>query len=503
MKRITYILFIYCILLLFSFNLNVIGAIQDESINALQTKLQNLQESIQKAQESIKNTCPTNSYLKNGLCYCNEGLVWNEKSTECITYNQACQSKYGSNTYGDKNYCYCTEGYVWNKNRTKCITHTEDCCLKYGNYVIGRKGDKKYASYCDCEEGYVWNKEKTKCITPTEWCLIEYNNDERIKAYKEGTEYKCKCIDGYVWRNELNKCVTYTEDCQLKYGNHVIGKKGDEKYASYCDCEEGYGWNLNKTECIPKFEVFIEYFSQKNTILLLVAILLGLIPILIWFFVLSIAIKKVFKKSISLKRFFTFFGFGILITPLVWYGEGLYLKLLKVNLNVSLSVFNIILVYGGIAVVEELAKFFSTSFILKRNKYFDEAIDAMIYLIVLALGFGLVENILAVNQEIVAGSLLLPILQNMGLRFIGANLIHLLASGFIGYFWALSLLKKKKSYLYWGLILGIVLHFFFNLVIIKFGGTAVFLVSLALIALLILFLNDFKKLSNLLQKSSS
>jgi RsiW-degrading membrane proteinase PrsW (M82 family) len=175
------------------------------------------------------------------------------------------------------------------------------------------------------------------------------------------------------------------------------------------------------------------------------------------------------------------FGLGILITPLIWYGEGLYLKLLRIDMNASLTLLNIIFVYGGIAVIEELAKFFSAYFILKRNKYFDEAIDAMIYLIVLALGFGLVENILAASQEIVNGSLLLPVFQTMSLRFVGANLLHALSSGIIGFFWALFLLKKKKSnQLYWGLVLGIALHFFFNLAIIKFGGTAVFLVSLGL-----------------------
>ena len=227
---------------------------------------------------------------------------------------------------------------------------------------------------------------------------------------------------------------------------------------------------------------------------------LGILPIVLW---LVFFLWQDILKPEPLKWLMILFGLGILITPLVWYGEGLYLKLLRVDLNVSLSVFNIILVYGGIAIIEELTKFFSAYFILKKNKHFDEAIDAMIYLIVLALGFGLVENILAASQEIVEGGILLPVLQTMSLRFVGANLLHALSSGIVGFFWALSLLKKKKSYLYWGLILGIVLHFFFNLVIIKFGGTAVFLVSLALIALLILFLNDFKKLSNLLQKSSS
>ena len=204
---------------------------------------------------------------------------------------------------------------------------------------------------------------------------------------------------------------------------------------------------------------------------------LGILPIVLW---LVFFLWQDILKPEPLKWLMILFGLGILITPLVWYGEGLYLKLLRVDLNVSLSVFNIILVYGGIAIIEELTKFFSAYFILKKNKHFDEAIDAMIYLIVLALGFGLVENILAASQEIVEGGILLPVLQTMSLRFVGANLLHALSSGIIGFFWALFLLKKKKSYLYWGLILGIVLHFFFNLVIIRFGGTAVFLISLGL-----------------------
>jgi RsiW-degrading membrane proteinase PrsW (M82 family) len=205
---------------------------------------------------------------------------------------------------------------------------------------------------------------------------------------------------------------------------------------------------------------------------------LGILPIVLW---LVFFLWQDILKPEPLKWLMILFGLGILITPLIWYGEGLYLKLLRIDMNASLTLLNIIFVYGGIAVIEELAKFFSAYFILKKNKYFDEAIDAMIYLIVLALGFGLVENILAASQEIVNGSLLLPVFQTMSLRFVGANLLHALSSGIIGFFWALFLLKKKKSnQLYWGLVLGIALHFFFNLAIIKFGGTAVFLVSLGL-----------------------
>jgi len=203
---------------------------------------------------------------------------------------------------------------------------------------------------------------------------------------------------------------------------------------------------------------------------------LGILPIVLW---LVFFLWQDILKPEPLKWLIILFCLGILITPLIWYGEDLYLKLLRIDMNASLSFLNIILVYGGIAVIEELAKFFSVFSILKRNKHFDEAIDAMIYLIVLALGFGLVENILAASQEMVEGGLLLPVLQTMSLRFVGANLLHALSSGIIGFFWALSLLKRK-SHLYWGLVLGIALHFLFNLGIIKFGGTTVFLVSLGL-----------------------
>ncbi|MGB9763651.1 MAG: PrsW family glutamic-type intramembrane protease, partial [Minisyncoccia bacterium] len=144
-------------------------------------------------------------------------------------------------------------------------------------------------------------------------------------------------------------------------------------------------------------------------------------------------------------------------------------------------------------------KFLSATLILKKNKYFDEAIDAMIYLIVLALGFALVENILATSEDLITNNGLLVAFQIAALRFVFADLIHALSSGLIGFFWALSLVKKKKAYLFWGLISGIILHFVFDLVIIKSGGIALFLVSLALITLLIIFLISLKKSSNLLQ----
>lgn len=210
---------------------------------------------------------------------------------------------------------------------------------------------------------------------------------------------------------------------------------------------------------------------------LFLASFLGILPIIIW---LVFFLWQDVQKPEPAKWLLVFFVLGVAITPLVWYFENLYLKFLGIDLNKNLSLLSLIIVYLGIAFIEEITKFVTAFLVLKKNKYFDEAIDAMIYLVVLALGFGLVENILAGSQEITEGNLLLSVLQTMSLRFVGANLLHALSSGLIGFFWALSLVKKKKAYLFWGLVSGITLHFIFNLVIIKFGGLAVFFVSLGL-----------------------
>ena len=119
----------------------------------------------------------------------------------------------------------------------------------------------------------------------------------------------------------------------------------------------------------------------------------------------------------------------------------------------------------------------------------------MIYLIVLALGFAVVENILIFYQGISSGEHFLATFQVTTLRFVGANLLHALSSGIIGFFWALKLVTGEKRYLGIGLILGILLHWAFNIAIINLGGDALFLVSLILflVGIVILWAFDVLK----------
>ena len=211
---------------------------------------------------------------------------------------------------------------------------------------------------------------------------------------------------------------------------------------------------------------------------LVIASIIALIPILIWMlFFLGEDVKKPEPWFWILILFLV----GMAITPLVWEGENIFFKLLHLPMENNISLRYILPAYLVVAIIEELSKFGAALVILKHNKYFDEAIDAMVYLIALALGFAFVENFLVAYQQIGTSNVLIPALQITGLRFIGANLLHVICSGTIGFFWALYLLKKKKKFLFWGISLGILLHWVFNAAIMFRGGEAIAPVALVIL----------------------
>ena len=210
---------------------------------------------------------------------------------------------------------------------------------------------------------------------------------------------------------------------------------------------------------------------------LILASLCGILPIALW---LIFFLWQGIKKPEPLRWIGILFLLGMAITPFVWFLENYFINLLQIDINAALPFLISAFIYLVVAGIEELAKFFSAALLLRKNKYFNEAIDAMIYLIVLGLGFGVVENILISYQAISSGGHFLSTFQITTLRFIGANLLHALSCGLIGFFWALKLVTGKKRYLGIGLTLGILLHWAFNIAIINLGGDAVFLISLIL-----------------------
>ena len=140
-----------------------------------------------------------------------------------------------------------------------------------------------------------------------------------------------------------------------------------------------------------------------------------------------------------------------------------------------------------LSAIEEIFKFAAARLVIDKHPYdFDEPIDAMIYMIVAALGFAAVENIAAASKS---AELLF---ETTTLRFIGATLLHTLSSGLLGYYWAREIITRRKYLLYTGFALATALHTGFNYLILNYEPVVIPTTFLIVAAIFILY--DFEKL---------
>ena len=142
---------------------------------------------------------------------------------------------------------------------------------------------------------------------------------------------------------------------------------------------------------------------------------------------------------------------------------------------------------------EELAKYLVVRFSILRNPEFDEPVDAMEYMIISALGFAAVENILvAIRYKSVT-----VLLSTLFVRFLGATLLHALSSAVVGFFLARAIFWKKNrrryplrlAFVFLGLLIATCLHGSFNFLIIVYSKlqTPIFLYLVVAFLLLLAF----------------
>jgi RsiW-degrading membrane proteinase PrsW (M82 family) len=128
-------------------------------------------------------------------------------------------------------------------------------------------------------------------------------------------------------------------------------------------------------------------------------------------------------------------------------------------------------VFIGTALIEEFMKYLVFREKVSPSAEFDEPIDAIIYMIIIALGFAAFENFLVLlGLDFLSLSLFLKNAFLLSLfRFVSAIFLHALTSGIFGYFLALSSIKQKNKgiLLIKGLTLATLLHGFYNLAINK------------------------------------
>src|SRR3989338_6492491 len=187
---------------------------------------------------------------------------------------------------------------------------------------------------------------------------------------------------------------------------------------------------------------------------------LGLAPSLVW---LSFYLRKDCHpepKYLLTKAFLM----GIIISPLAIL---LQLGFAELRTLICLEIFSqgTPTFFLWSSFVEEFLKFFAIYLVILRSPEFDEPVDGMIYMITAALGFAAIENILVMLNLIPNGAG--TALNTLALRFIGATLLHALASGLIGYFMAMSWFfqEHKKKLIVFGLAIATLFHAAFNMLI--------------------------------------
>lgn len=142
-------------------------------------------------------------------------------------------------------------------------------------------------------------------------------------------------------------------------------------------------------------------------------------------------------------------------------------------------------------IVEEVLKYAAALIVVLWNKAVDQPIDIIIYMITIALGFSALENALFIFNPLSSGNIAESVLTGH-FRFLGATLLHILASGTLGVCMALAFYKRKSLRIIYatiGLILAIVLHALFNFSIMDASGGTVLMVFLFVwLGIIVLFL---------------
>jgi RsiW-degrading membrane proteinase PrsW (M82 family) len=125
--------------------------------------------------------------------------------------------------------------------------------------------------------------------------------------------------------------------------------------------------------------------------------------------------------------------------------------------------------------LEEILKYAAALVIVFWHRAVDEPIDMVVYMIAIALGFAALENALFIFNPLMAGDYFGSALTG-SFRFVGATLLHVLASGTVGVFMALSYYQSTSLRVLAGTVglsLAIVLHALFNFFIMDATGETV------------------------------
>ncbi len=210
-----------------------------------------------------------------------------------------------------------------------------------------------------------------------------------------------------------------------------------------------------------------------------IAFLAGLIPALFWLW-FWLREDKAHPEPKALLA--TSFIAGMLIVPLVLPLQQFAMERFTGD--------NLVFVW---VIIEEVLKYSAALIVVLWNKAVDEPIDAIIYMLTIALGFSALENALFIFNPLQDGDVANSFITG-NFRFLGATLLHVLASSTVGVAMALSYYAKswiKVLVATFGLFVAVILHALFNFSIIDASGGTVLVVFMfvwmGIVVLFILF----------------
>lgn len=233
-------------------------------------------------------------------------------------------------------------------------------------------------------------------------------------------------------------------------------------------------------------------------------ILFGVLPSLTWLFYYLRKDLHPEPKRMIVKVFLC----GALITiPVFFIQLGLSKWLAKLYsfeffINYPLAI-ELLKWFVVIALTEELLKYIVVRLAILHNGELDEPLDIMLYMVVAALGFAAVENVLYLFSPIDNASFKTILESAMiisFIRFIGATFLHTLCSGLLGYFLALSSIRTHKRFrlTILGISLATLLHGLYNFSIITLQAPMNFGVPiLIIIGLAIFMMHDFDEVKKI------
>jgi len=227
---------------------------------------------------------------------------------------------------------------------------------------------------------------------------------------------------------------------------------------------------------------------------IIIYIFLGVLPSLVWlFYYLKKDLHPEPKKMII--RIFLWGAFITLPVFFVQVGLTSLIGLVKIDTLAK----NLIYWFIIISFSEEFFKYLVVRIKVFNSPNLDEPLDIMLYMVISALGFAAIENVLYLVPTIGQISFEKALVIDL-IRSIGAVFLHTLCSAVIGYSLAISFceVKWKRTIALTGIVLATALHGLYDFSIMTLEGNIRFIIpAIVVLTLAFIVFVGFEKLKKM------